>query len=116
MTADRDIRAAITVENASGSAKGNAMGLVKAIGGSLFGAVEALNNGSLGTLQAKHIMANVMVDGNAALVRTELDDVVTPLPPQTQAQATITTGGKATVRGKNGLVKIGEDGGDAFVV
>jgi hypothetical protein len=47
VTADRDIHSAIAVDNASGSAKGNALGLAKAIGGSLFGAVQVLNRGNL---------------------------------------------------------------------
>ncbi|MBM4020465.1 MAG: choice-of-anchor D domain-containing protein, partial [Planctomycetes bacterium] len=113
ITASGDIRAAITVENAAGTTRGNALGLVKAIGGSIFGPVEVLNNGNLGTLQARNIRADVTVGGKATLVRTELDDVVSEIP--LQVLATVQTGGKATVRGKNGVLKIQEDGGEVFV-
>ncbi|MBM4046068.1 MAG: tandem-95 repeat protein, partial [Planctomycetes bacterium] len=114
ITADRDIRAAITVENESGTAKGNALGLVKAIGGSLFGAVQVLNNGNLGTVQAKRIRADVTVAGKANLVWTELDNVVAAEPQS--SLATIILGGKGKVRGKNGTIPVGDEGGKVYVV
>jgi len=109
------LRAAITVQNASGSAKGNALNLVKAIGGSLFGAVEVLNGGNLGTLQARRIEANVNVAGKATLVRTELDRVVAPEPAP--PFVAVTAGGKATVKGASKTkVDLPTGGGTAYVV
>jgi len=115
VTASGDIRAAITVNNDSGSAKGNALNLVKALGGSIFGAVIVENDGNLGTLQAKHIQANVTVAGKATLVRTELDRVV-PVPEPPQFLATITTVGKATVKGADKTKVVLPTGGTAYVV
>jgi len=114
VTSNGPLRASVTVQNESGSAKGNALSLVKAIGGSLFGAVEVLNDGNLGTLQARRIEANVNVEGKATLVRTELDRVVAdePAPPF----VTVTAGGKATVRGANKTKVDLPTGGTAYVV
>jgi len=114
VTGNGDIRAAITVNNELGATKGNALNLVKAIGGSLFGAVEVLNGGNLGTLQARRIEANVNVEGKATLVRTELDRVVAdePEPPF----VTVTTGGKATVKGANKTHVLRPTGGTAYIV
>jgi len=52
------------------------------------------------------------VDGKASLVRTELDSVFQQAPQN--VKAVVSVGGKSTVRGKNGTVKLPGEG-QAFV-
>jgi len=115
--ASGDIRTTITVNNETGSTRGNALELVQAIGGSIFGDVTVVE-GNLGTLKAKqHLHADVTVAGKARSVQTGEDHVTQTLPtPPANHVGTITVGGAATVKGKNQTIKVGAGGGEVYVV
>jgi len=134
-----DLEQDVTISNAVEHAdRGLALRSLSILGGDLRGALRVQNAGSVGTvsvlahrgdgrgyvqgttevdgdlrsLRAQHVAANVTVEGRAPSVRIYDDDIVSTSGAPV---ATITVGGRATVRGQNGVIRIGNDGGVVHV-
>ena len=136
-----DVTQEVCATNAGGeNERGDALHRLSIVGGNFQGGLDVENAGRVGTisvrahrndgrgriettplqilgdlrrLKADHLAADLTVGGRAASVRTYgdniADEAAAPL-------ATITTAGKATVRGKNQVIRIGDEGGQVYII